>query len=484
METVLSIDLGTSNCRSAIFTQDLKLISISQKEYPLINISISEIEQDSDLWWATAKETIKAAINKAGDMGHNISSISISTQGLSLLPVDKNGKPLTNAISWLDTRAKEQTKKLVERYGFRDVFYYAGKRANATYTLPKLLWFKEHCPDLYEKTYKFLLPLDFLHYKLCGKFYTDHTIASGTMYYDISKQTWAEDILKDFSLDSHKLPDIVWSGTPLGRILPELADEFRISHSVVITAGGQDQKCAALGAGIREGAATVSLGTASCISYLSDAPIFDPQCRIPSFSFLFPSQWALEGIVNVCSPCYDWFRHSFAEGVSFKDLDRLMENARHKTDEFVFFYPYFTGASSPYWLADAKPTFTGMSLTTDKWKMCRSVLEGVSCNIKSNLLVMAEITRPAKELRVYGGGANSSFYPQLIADITNIPVTILPSSETALIGAALLAFLGAGIVPDVRQEENETIYIPDPDAVSLYKEYYQQYEKTRIQFFE
>lgn len=484
METVLSIDLGTSNCRSAVFTKDMAMISLSSKEYPLINISASNIEQNPDLWWNSVKGTMKNAITAAKDKGKNICSISISAQGLSLLPVDRTGKPLCNAISWLDTRAEVQTQEFINTYGFNDIFRYSGKRANAIYTLPKLLWFKEHHPELYQKTYKFLLPLDFLHHKLCGGFYTDHTTASGTMYYNITAQGWAEDILKNYHLDPEKLPEIVWSGTSLGYILPELADELGISHSVTVAAGGQDQKCAALGAGITEGTATISLGTASCISYLSDMPIFDPQCRIPCFSFLTPGQWALEGIVNVCSPCYDWFRQTFAEGVSFEELDARMEYSEQVPDEFIFFYPFFTGASSPYWLPDARPTFTGMSLTTDKWKMCRSILEGIACNIQSNLLVMAAICQPAKELRIYGGGANSRFYPQLIANVTNTPVTVLTSSETALAGAALLALKAINDIPSASAEEKRKVYVPDPGAVSLYRNYYNQYEKTRVHFFE
>ena len=300
------------------------------------------------------------------------------------------------------------------------------------------------------------------------------------MYYDITTQEWAAGILRNYHLDPGKLPEIAWSGTPIGRIRPELAAELGISQSVMVVAGGQDQKCAALGAGITSGTATVSLGTASCISYLSHEPIFDPQCRIPCFSFLFPGQWAWEGIVNVCSPCYNWFRQTFAQGVPFEELDDLMERSEQIPDEFVFFYPFFTGASSPHWLPNARPTFTGMSLTTDKWKMCRSVLEGIACNIQSNLLAMADICQPAKELRIYGGGANSRFYPQLIANVTNTPVSVLSSSETALAGAAILALKGIGLTPPAPGEEKLRIYTPNPRAVSLYQTYYNQYEKTQI----
>lgn len=483
MSTVLAIDLGTSSCRSAVINEQLKILSISSSKYPLIHISTSQIEQDPAKWWNSVKYTMADAISRAGIEGHSVDAISVSTQGISLLPVNQSGEPLYNAISWLDTRADNQTKFIESKYSFEDLYRLTGKRSSSSYTLPKMLWFKQKYPDIYEKTYKFLLPLDYLLLKLSGNFCTDHSVASGSMYYDVLHQQWANQLLDDFNLDVKKLPEIYWSGTPIGRILPALAKELEISQNAIVVVGGQDQKCAALGASIHEGAVTISLGTASCIAKLSAHIPVDPKYRIPFFSYFDSKHWISEGIINFCSPCYDWFRKTIMPSMSFNQLDELMANSPQNTDAPVFFYPYFGGASSPHWIPTARSTFTGMSLTTSVGQLTRSVLEGIAFNIRANLEAMSEIEYPVRELRVYGGGSNSSFYTQLIANVTNIPVITLSSSETALIGAALLAFKGLKRDLEIGDSTIKESFFPVKASVEMYEQFYQNYEADRTKLF-
>jgi xylulokinase len=470
MDTFLAIDLGTSNCRSALFDEGMNLLALSDVAYPLINISPIHIEQDADLWWQSVKLTIRNVVSQAGADG--LRSISISSQGISLVPVDKDGEPLTNAISWLDMRAQEQEDRIDARFGKEKIYRVTGKRATACYTLSKLVWLMEHHPDIYQKAHKLLLPLDFIQYRLCGEAVTDHTMAGGTMFYDIHAQQWSDEILDDQGIDMAKLPGISWSGQAIGKISGAVADELGVGHDVLITVGGQDQKCAALGAGISDLSVTASLGTASCITQLSSHPVLDEKMRIPCFSYLYPMTWAFEGIINTAASSYQWFRNAFASQYSYSELDGLAEAAADKGDR-AFFYPYLADMTSPFWGA-TPGAFTGLSLASDIGQLALAVMDGVSCNIKANLDVMRQANKPAGEIRLFGGGAKSPVWCRLTADITGLPVVTQQSPETALLGAAMLAKHGYDKQP-FAVPQTARVYEPDAKNAEIYRSYYEEY---------
>jgi len=188
---LIGVDLGTTGCRSVVFNEALDILGEEYIEYPLIKLSHSEIEQDASLWWELTKQAIKESICKAGVTVGNVKSISVSSQGIAFVPVDRSCMPLRNAISWLDSRAKKQLDNMLVDYTSQQIYRMTGKRASEVYVLPKLLWIKEHEYEIYSKTYKFLMAHDFITAKLCGEFVTDHTMASGTLVYDITEQKWS-----------------------------------------------------------------------------------------------------------------------------------------------------------------------------------------------------------------------------------------------------------------------------------------------------
>ncbi|MEA4950624.1 MAG: FGGY family carbohydrate kinase [Petrimonas sp.] len=480
MPHVLAIDIGTSGCRSAIYNEDLEMICVSTAEYPLIVLSEKEIEQDADIWWRKALATMEEVLSKEPIVSKEIKAISISSQGIATVPIDKDGNALDHAISWLDSRAEEEIKMLEKRYGSKALYDRTGKRLSASYSLSKLIWFRNHRQDVYNKAWKILLPMDFIQFKLSGKCVTDHTMAGGTMYYNIADQKWDKAILDDNNLDVKKLADIAWAGDVIGYILPEIANKFGLSHDVLIVNGAQDQKCAAFGAGAAQDIAAVSLGTASSIAQLSDTIIKDPQMRIPFFSYIKESVWDMEGVINTAGSAYNWFKREFGSGYSFDDLNTLASKVT--LPNACMFYPYLAGACAPNW---GNPTgcFIGLSLNTGLGHAARAVMEGVAYGIKENLEVMAFSCSKAKQIRLYGGGSKSDLWCQIIANITNIPVARLSSSETALAGAAKLAFTSLGVsTPNSLAVAKE--FVSDADAVEIYNTSYLKYEQIRKICFE
>ncbi len=259
-----SIDLGTTGMQCILFNREGKILRTFYKEYPLI-IKGRLIEQDANLWRETAKEALKVVAE-----GEKIKGISISSQGITLVPIDKAGNPLSNAISWLDKRAKKESDYLQEHFSKEETYEKLGRQFRESSTFSKIMWLKEHNNEIYKKTYKFLLPLDYLNYKFTQKCVTDYTMASGTGAFNIQKKEWDKDILKISKVDQSRLPEVKCMGTDLGPILPDIADEIGIPKSTHLFLGAQDQKCAAIGAGIAEGIYTISLGTATAISKISN----------------------------------------------------------------------------------------------------------------------------------------------------------------------------------------------------------------------
>lgn len=246
MAWVLSIDLGTSGCRSAVYDETLTMLAAASTEYPLILLSDGYVEQDANVWWDSVVSTAREAIEKAGN-GENIKGIAISSQGIAYVPVGEDGQTLSNALSWLDGRAVREAERLRDRFGTDTLYNLTGKPLLPQHTISKYIWLKEQQPEIYEKTWKIMLPMDYIQFKLCGECVTDHTMASGTAMYELEKGTWSETILDAYDLDINKLAKIQTSGSIAGQVLPQVAELLGISKQAVVALGGQDQKCAAYG---------------------------------------------------------------------------------------------------------------------------------------------------------------------------------------------------------------------------------------------
>ena len=469
----LGLDIGTTGCKSMLFDEALNIISEDYIEYDLIYFENGIVEQSPIELWQMTKRTIKNTLSASKAAPDEIKGMSISTQGISFVPVDKDGKELGNIISWLDKRAQKQTKQIESLLGADYIFKTTGKRISSGYTLPKIMWLKENKPEIYQNTYKFLMVLDYITYKLTGKICTDYSMASGTMMFDITAHKWDKKIQNVCGIDVNKLTDISEAGTPIGKLDKKIAQELGISSDTEVVLGAQDQKCSALGAGIEKGIATVSLGTATAISVFFKEPVLDKLKRIPCFA-LDETNWILEAVIGTSGAALKWLGGILEAG--YDDMCRLTEKSPPGSNG-LFFYPHFTGAASPYWKEEARGAFYGITLNTDKPDMIRSLLEGIAFQIKINIGVAEEITgTEIKEIRLFGGGSKSALWAQMIADITGKPVSVLYTPEVANVGAAMLAAKGVGAVADISDKQlirNE--YKPDNELAGRYEEIYENY---------
>ena len=408
----IGIDLGTTACKAARFDESGRIVAQFHKEYGLIARD-GFVEQDAGLWWQLILEGLKAV------GASTVRGISISTQGVALVPVDEAGIPLSNAISWLDTRAGEEAELLENALGRASIFAITGKTCGGSYVLPKLMWLRKHRPEIFEKARYYLLPLSYLNLRLTGQVLTDYTAAGGTMAYDLQKKRYDPALLEAAGVPEEKLAPVACMGTPVGTLLPRVARETGLPECMVYL-GGQDQKLAALGAGIEEGTVTVSLGTASAVTRLTDALPAD-NAGISAFRF-DDSHFSLEGVLDTSGGALKWLM-GILGGESYEEMNRLAREAG-SAGGLTFDTDLTAGGS-----------IQGLTLATTRGHLVYALMEGVGRALGSLVQKMGG----CEKIVAFGGGARSEIWCQILAQTTGKTVCVPQTEETGVLGAARLA---------------------------------------------
>jgi xylulokinase len=488
MPLLLGIDLGTTGCKAAVYDEQGTCLGESYLEYGLITLSARLIEQDPLAWWQLTCRAIQLALAGAAVDREAVRALAVSSQGISFVMVDEAGQPLGNAVNWLDTRAADECALILERYAAKRLFAITGKRAAPSYVLPKLLWLRARRPELWRAARRMLTGHDYLVHRLCGEYVTDHSLAAGTLLYDLSASEWCTELLQAFDISPDMLPRLHWAGSCVGTLRPQVATQLGLSRDTAVVVGGQDQKCAALGAGIQDGTATLSLGTAAAVSQLMERPSTDPAMRVPTFSFVQPGRWVLEGVIGTGAGSLRWYRDLLGGEASY---DQLIEEASHIPPgaDGVVFYPHLGGATSPHWQNNARATWHGMSLATGRAHLTRALLEGVAFQVRQNLTVTQQLAGPVQRLIVFGGGARSRLWGEIIGDAANLPLARTPNVETASLGAAMLAGLGSGLFPSLAEARRAMVKVsqprpPDPENARVYEQKYGEYCRLERIFLE
>ena len=471
MACYLAVDLGTTGCRSILFDEKLHQLAMSYKEYPLITLQEGWVEQDANLWWELTKQTAKEAITDSCIEANDVCGISISSQGITVVPVDEKLQPLCNALSWLDVRAEEECDRIQADYGQDFIFTHTGKPVNACYSLPKILWLQKHRPEVYKKAFKLLMPMDYLTAKLTGCCVTDHSMASGTLLYDIRNLCWSEELLAHYGISQDKLPDLIWSGEKVGCVLPDVAKELGLSDHCVVAVGAQDQKCAAFGVGLQDGVITISLGTAAAITKLWTEAKTEHNHGVGWCGYVESGTWVTEGVINTAGTCLRWVRDLLFRGEEYDAMNREAEEARERGSSLLF-YPYMSGPSSPNYYEDAQGSFYGVNLATKRGNFALSVMEGIAFQVRI-LLETMEAKDAAHTIVLFGGGSNSPLWCQIIADVTGMKICVPDITEAASAGAAILAAKAVDqLMPHLPYSK---IYVPT-ELTKFYDEKYVRYQ--------
>ncbi|MFX0057023.1 MAG: xylulokinase [Candidatus Hodarchaeota archaeon] len=480
---VAALDLGTTGCRTFIFDIDGTIVASDYQEWESYYPTPSYVEQNANSWWESIKDTIEGAIKKSGIDRTEIVSLSVTNQRETIVPVDKEGNPLHNALVWQDRRTIDQVEFIKSKIGIEKIYQTTGLTIDPYFSATKILWFKDRKPEIYKKTHKFLLVSDYIIYKLTGKFCTDFSNASRTMLFDINKLKYSEDIAAELELDLDKMPDAFESGVDIGEIE---SNETSFDKKTLVITGAGDQQSAALGVGvIKPGDIKCTTGTGSFILAYLDKPKFDPKMRVLCSCHAIPGTWIQEASIFTSGAVLRWFRDEIAQTESmaleeeqdpYDIITAEAEKSRVGANGLLLI-PHFIGAGAPHWNPFSRGLIFGLALGHKRRDLYRAVLEGVAFELKKNINVFREIDIEPKELKLTGGGSRSDLWNQIYADVLGITCIRNVIEEATSLGAAILAAAGAGLFPDIAKAAEsickiEKKWIPNTQNHELYNQIY------------
>lgn len=468
MKLVAAIDLGTTGVKVTIFDGDLNPLCSASSEQELIFPSPGHIEQDPAAWYEVPMALLGRAAEQGGVDPSLIAAVGISSQGISILPVDDSFMPLARGISWLDMRAGEQLGRLNRALSAEKVFEITGKHSSPAYSLPKIMWLKEDRPEIYDAARYLLMPMDYLVARMTGAAVTDPTMAGGTMLYDISAREWSGELARAAGVDAGKLARVLPSGAFAGRVGAQAARLSGLPEGAIVAVGAQDQKAAAYGAGLTPGSATLSLGTAAAIEVISRGR----SDLLPAFPYVDGERMVLEGCINTAGAAIKWARETIMGGAEYDEINALAA-ASPPGANGVIFRPHLSGSGTAHPSDNIEGGFEGLSLSSGRADMMRAVYEGLAYEIKLNVLAARRAGAAISELNAFGGAARSGIFMDIIAGVCGAPVRALDWPEMGLLGAAMLAAPHAGInVEAARSARSATVHVPVSE-----REYARLFEK-------
>lgn len=484
----VSIDLGTTGCRAVAIGEEGDVRAAHHVEYGLTHPEPDAAEQEAEGWWSAAR-TCTRAVADALPEAADVAAVGVSAQGHSWAPTNAELRPLRPAITWLDSRAAGHARRLLEAKGAHFWGRRAGKAPGPWHTLPQILWLREHEPTTERDAARYLYAHDFLISRLTGTPVTDFTTAAASLLFSVQDFAWDRDLAREWDVDVSRFAPVKAAGAPAGVLDWETARSLGLPAGIPVAVGAQDQKCAALGAGLEEGVATCSLGTAAAVTALIKRPSFDEASGIPCFPYLAQGTWVLEAPLTTAGACLRWLRDLGrglgGEGLGFEDLTTMATHAPPGSGG-VRFFPFLAGAGAPHWVSDARGGFVGLGLDTTPAHLARAVLEGVAFEIRSNLDAMQQQGVDVRRLRVFGGGARSDLWVAIIARAAGIPVERCEHVETAATGAAALALAAARLQENVaaaREALQGVFDTFDPEPVAPYEDLYREYCAARETFW-
>ena len=500
MELLLSIDAGTTSVKAGLFTPTGQCLAVEREEYDLNTPAPDYAELDPEIYWRSCAQVARRVVDRSNSEVAQIAAITVSSQGETTIPVDRQGSPLHPAIVWLDNRAVREARWLADQIGLHSYDIAGIPEISPTFTACKILWLKHNLPEIYAKTHKFLLVQDWLVYRLTGRFVTDGSISCTTLLFDILSNRWSADVLELIDLPASRLCEVSSPGAIAGNLTDEACAALGLKRDTPVVLGGMDQAVGAIGAGnIRLGIISETTGAALGMQVSIPRPDVDRTRRVPVNIHSVPGLYLFQPFCPTAGLAFKWFRDVFGEkeleaarqqGVDAYDLLTNLASTAPPGSDGLLMLPHLSGALSPIYNSDARGVFCGFTLAHQKSHFIRAILESVAFMLRRNLDVAIGAGIEAHEIRTSGGGARSKLWNQIKADVCNIPVVSLLSEEAALLGDAILGGVAVGIFDSLEEGAQRMVVLanrtePGPD-MAVYEALYARYcdlDDTLDQFF-
>jgi xylulokinase len=430
-------------------------------------------EQRPENWWDAVVEAVRGVLAKAGVSGADIKGIGLSGQMHGLVILDESDNVIRPSLIWCDQRSQQQVDYVNSTVGRDKVLEYTANPVLTGFTLPKLLWVRDHEPANFARVKKMLLPKDYVRFKLTGEFASEVSDASGTSVFDVVKRRWSWEMMDALGLDRSILPKCYESSEVTGQITAEAAALTGLKAGTPVVGGGGDQASSAVGNGIvEEGIVSCTLGTSGVVFAHMEKVAYDPAGRVHTFCHAVRDKWHVMGVTQGAGLSLQWFRNQLAPGT---DYDTLTAEASQSPTgaQGLYWLPYLMGERTPHLDATIRGGWIGLTAKHKRADLIRAVIEGVSYSQRDCLDIIEGLGVAVKSVRASGGGAQSAFWRRLLAGILNKRVVTLETQEGSAYGAALLALAGTGAygnVPDVcRAAIRETDCVePDVNEAKFY----------------
>jgi xylulokinase len=473
VSVLLGLDVGTGGARAVAVDEAGNVVAEASSEYPLHSPRPGWTEQDPEDWWEGAKEALG---NVAAEVEDEIEGLGLTGQMHGSVFLDSEGGVIRPALLWNDQRTQAQCEKITEAVGEERLIELAGNPALTGFQAPKILWLRDEEPENYARVSSVLLPKDYLRLRLTGEHATDASDAAGTLLLDVRERDWSGEILDSLEIPLEWMPRVYEGPESTGELNEDIAEKLGLPPGIPVAAGGGDNAAAAVGVGVVErGLLSSSVGTSGVLFAASEGFTPDPSGRIHAFCHAVPGGFHLMGVTLSAGGSLSWWRD--ATGT---DYDELVQAASEVPPgaEGLIFLPYLSGERTPHLDPQARGAFLGLTTRHGIPHMTRAVMEGVIYSLRDSLEIMRELDVPIEQVRATGGGARSTLWRQLQADIYGLPIHRTTADEGPAHGAALLSGVAAEVYRDVN-EACSTVRlreeVTEPERTRAYEEHYEVY---------
>jgi xylulokinase len=469
---VLGLDVSTTATKAVLVDSTGAVRGIGTAEYGFNTPRPLWSEQDPEAWWGGATSAISSVLSGAAVSSDDVVAIGLTGQMHGLVLLDDADCVLRPAILWNDQRTAAECDAIRAAVGPERLIAITGNDALTGFTAPKLVWVRDHEPEVWARAAHVLLPKDYLRLRLTGEHALDKADGAGTLLFDLAARDWSPEVLEALEIPAGWLPPTFEGPQVTGVVTASAAAATGLAAGTPVIAGGGDQAANAVGVGVvGPGEMALSLGTSGVVFAATDRPLFERRGIVHAFCHAVPGRWHMMSVMLSAAGSLRWFRDALAPDLEFGALVDTASDVEAATDG-LFFLPYLTGERSPYPDPFARGGFVGLTLGHDRRHMTRAVIEGVAFGLRDGLDLMLSAGVPAPtRIRASGGGIASPLWRSILADVLETEIATVSTTEGAAYGAAVLAAVGAGWYPDVEAATTALVRVtpvasPGPGAAA------------------
>jgi xylulokinase len=490
-DVLIGLDVGTTATKAQAFGSDGRILATASCGYGLITPQPGWVEQSPDDLVHAAAEALRRVLGQMAPH-HHILGLALSSQGGTTIPVDADGRPTYNAISWMDQRGESQAQRARDALGADYIRTTTGWPLQNLLPLQHIAWLRDSRPDCFNATRHFMFVNDFIGRWLSGELAMDPTNAGITQLFNIVAGDWEDRLLALAGIERQQLSPIAPCGRSIGQVTAVASADTGLPQGTPVVNGAHDQYCGAVGAGVmRPGEVLLSCGTAWVLLAVPDTPAAGLAAQMAVGRHAVDGRWGAIRSLGGVGTSVEWLLDTVWGGHDTSQPREALYQAMNAEASAALpgvdglrFYPLAGGHASTY--GPGRGGFVGLTLSHTRGDMARAVMEGIAFELRWVIEEMRSAGVAVSNLRMVGGASASPVWPQIVADTANVEVTLPDTLEAAARGAAILAGVGVGLFADpeagyAAMAGQETRLQPQPDNVARYEEAFESYRRKMFQ---